>query len=242
MLNLKFNQAKKEILFAPTDRARQNLLREGIKKKKIFVTGNTVIDAMRTTISHDFNDKNLEWAKDSRLILLTAHRRENLGEPMRQMFLAVKRIIEEFQDVKVIYPVHLNPKVRREAEDLLAGVDRIRLIEPLDVMSFHNYISNSYFVLTDSGGIQEEAPALNKPVLVMRSITERPEGVAAGTLKLVGTDTVTIYESVKSLLTDQIVYEEMSRAINPYGDGHASERIVEEVLKYARNINCSTNL
>lgn len=220
-----------EILFAPTEVSKANLLKEGIKKEKIFVTGNTVIDAMTKTVDDNYSDVNLEWVGDNKLILLTAHRRENQGEPMRQMFCAVKRIIEDFDNVKCIYPVHLNPLVRKEAKLVLGNDERIRLIDPVDVGIFHNYISHAYIVLTDSGGIQEEAPALNKPVLVMRKVTERPEGAAAGTLKLVGTDEISIYNAVKLLLTDSNEYYRMSNAKNPYGDGHASERIVAEIIR-----------
>ena len=220
-----------EVFFAPTELTKTNLLKEGIEAKKIVVTGNTVIDAMAITVDDSYTDDNMEWAKDSKLILLTAHRRENIGEPMRRMFAAVKRVVEEFKDVKCIYPVHLNPKVRSIASEVLIDNDRIRLIEPLDVIQFHNYINNSYLVLTDSGGIQEEAPSLNKPVLVMRNTTERPEGIEAGTLKLVGTEIDGIYNAVKELIIDSDKYNSMSEADNPYGDGHASERIVDEIIR-----------
>lgn len=221
-----------ELYFAPTEQSRQNLLKEGKKNENIYVTGNTVIDALSLTVRTDYCNENLDWSSDSRLILLTAHRRENLGEPMRHMFRAIRRVIEEYPDTKVIYPIHKNPKVREIAQEILAGVERIRLIEPLDVVDFHNFMARSYMILTDSGGIQEEAPSLGKPVLVLRDTTERPEGIEAGTLKLVGTTEETIYREVKNLLSDDILYQSMSKAVNPYGDGHASRRIVHAILKY----------
>ena len=211
--------------FAPTELSRENLLREGRKPESIYVTGNTAIDALKTTVRADYTHPELEWAAGSRLIMITAHRRENLGEPMHRMFRAIRRIIEEHPDVRAIYPIHMNPVVREEANAELGGCDRIRIIEPLDVLDFHNFLSRSYLILTDSGGIQEEAPSLGKPVLVMRDTTERPEGVAAGTLKLVGTDEGVIYREFSRLLSDKEEYALMSRASNPYGDGHASERI-----------------
>lgn len=211
--------------FAPTELAKQNLINEGKKEETIFVTGNTAIDALRTTVRKDYNNEHLDWAKGSRLILLTAHRRENLGEPMHHMFRAIRRIVEEYPDVKVIYPIHMNPVVRKAADEELKGNDRIRLIEPLDVLDFHNFMARCYLILTDSGGIQEEAPSLGKPVLVMRDTTERPEGITAGTLKLVGTDEENIYKEFKKLLDCEIEYKKMSTASNPYGDGHACERI-----------------
>lgn len=215
-----------EYYFAPTEPAKKNLLREGKREENIFVTGNTVIDALKTTVKEDYRHEALEWAADSRLILLTAHRRENLGEPLRHMFRAINRICMEYQDIKIIYPIHMNPAVRKTAKEELAGNDRIRLIEPLDVLDFHNFMSRSYLILTDSGGIQEEAPALGKPVLVMRDTTERPEGIEAGTLKLVGTSEEGVYSAFRGLLEDNSEYERMSRAVNPYGDGTASEQIV----------------
>lgn len=221
-----------ELYFAPTQTAKENLLKEGKSESHIFVTGNTVIDALSTTVECNYENENLEWAKGSRLILLTAHRRENIGQPMKNIFRALKRIVQKFGDVKVIYPIHKNPKVRDIADKILSGEDRIRLIEPLDVCAFHNFMARSYLILTDSGGIQEEAPALGKPVLVLRNTTERPEGIEAGTLKLVGTDEENIYKETKRLLTDRIEYECMSKAVNPYGDGHASERIVQSILQY----------
>ena len=216
--------------FAPTETAREHLLAEGCDPSKIFVTGNTVIDALKTTIREGYSHPDLDWAEDSRLILMTAHRRENLGEPLHHMFRAVRAVVERHPDTKVIYPVHMNPVVRETAEEELSGCERIRLIEPLDVLDFHNFMARACLVLTDSGGIQEEAPALGKPVLVMRDTTERPEGIKAGTLKLVGTDEETIYRECHTLLTDPAAYEKMSRAVNPYGDGLASERIAQILL------------
>ena len=213
--------------FAPTEISKQNLIREGKNPDTVYVTGNTVIDALKTTVREDYTHPELEWAKDSRLIMLTAHRRENLGEPMHRMFRAIRRIVEETSDVKVIYPIHMNPVVRKAADDELKNNDRIRLIEPLDVLDFHNFMAHSYLILTDSGGIQEEAPSLGKPVLVMRDTTERPEGIEAGTLKLVGTDEEVIYREFKKLLTDKEEYEKMSKASNPYGDGFACKRIAD---------------
>lgn len=221
-----------QLYFAPTEQSRQNLLKEGKDNNKIYVTGNTVIDALSLTVRDDYHNENLEWCKDSRLILLTAHRRENLGEPMKNMFRAIRQVIEEYEDIKVIYPVHKNPKVRQAVQEILLGTDRIRLIEPLDVVDFHNFMARSYIILTDSGGIQEEAPSLGKPVLVMRDTTERPEGIEAGTLKLVGTAEDVIYREIRKLLDDDKTYQGMSNAVNPYGDGHASERIAETILKY----------
>lgn len=213
--------------FAPTQNARDNLLREGRDPAAVFVTGNTAIDALKFTVRQDFYDQNLDWASDARLILITAHRRENLGEPMENMFRAIRRVIAEHPDVKAVYPIHMNPKVRKTAQAQMAGCSRIRIIEPLDVIGFHNFLARSYLVLTDSGGIQEEAPSLGKPVLVMRDTTERPEGVRVGTLKLVGTDEDTIYKSFSELLDDKNKYDDMSRASNPYGDGYTSERIAD---------------
>ncbi len=217
--------------FAPTERARENLLKEGRDPKSIFVTGNTAIDALRSTVSENYTHPELEWARGSRLILITAHRRENLGEPMHHMFRAIRRIIDENPDVKAIYPIHKNPAVREAADQYLSGCDRLHLIEPLDVLDFHNFMAQSYLILTDSGGIQEEAPSLGKPVLVMRDTTERPEGIAAGTLKLVGTQEDAIYETCSHLLHDKEAYEEMSHASNPYGDGFASKRIADIIEK-----------
>ena len=212
--------------FAPTVKAKENLLKEGKDPARIYVTGNTAIDALKTTVIPDYSHPNLDWARGSRLILVTAHRRENLGAPMERMFRAILRIVNENKDVKVIYPVHLNPEVRKTAEKVFGDNERIRLIEPLNVFDFHNFMEKSYLIMTDSGGIQEEAPSLGKPVLVMRDTTERPEGVEAGTLRLVGTDEEVIYREVRRLLNvDE--YEKMSRAVNPYGDGHASRRIAD---------------
>lgn len=219
--------------FAPTELARKQLLEEKKKSEQIFVTGNTVIDALKNTVTEDYENEHLTWAKDSRIILFTSHRRENIGEPMRCIFRAAKRIVQEFSDVKLIYPIHKNPKVRELAGEIMADEERIRLIEPLDVFDFHNFMARSFLIMTDSGGIQEEAPALGKPVLVMRDTTERPEGVEAGTLKLVGTQEEVVYEETKRLLTDEESYQAMCRAVNPYGDGHASQRIVESILQYS---------
>ena len=219
--------------FAPTETARENLLSEHRASDSIFVTGNTGIDALNTTVRTEYSHPELDWARDSRLILITAHRRENIGAPMHRMFRAIRRIIDENEDVKAIYPIHLNPVVRKAAHEELDGCDRLHIIDPLDVLDFHNFLARACIVLTDSGGIQEEAPGLGKPVLVMRDTTERPEGVKAGTLKLVGTNEDAIYESCKLLLTDKDVYASMAQASNPYGDGHACERIadiLEDVL------------
>ena len=213
--------------FAPTNMSKENLLREGKNPESIFVTGNTAIDALKTTVREDYTHPELEWAADSRLIVITAHRRENLGEPMHNMFRAIRRIMDEHPDVKAIYPIHMNPVVRQAADEELRGCDRIHIIEPLEVLDFHNFLARSYMILTDSGGIQEEAPSLGKPVLAMRDTTERPEGIAAGTLKLVGTDEKVIYENFKLLLEDQDAYNEMSHASNPYGDGFACKRIAD---------------
>ncbi len=221
-----------DMYFAPTNLSKENLLKENIEESKIYVTGNTAIDAMSTTISNDYKNPELDWIKDDeKLILLTAHRRENLGEPMRHIFKAIRKIVDEFPKVKVIYPIHLNPKVREVANEIFENCDRVKLIEPLEVFDFHNFQNKSYLILSDSGGIQEEAPSLGKPVLVLRDTTERPEGIDAGTLKLVGTDENTIYEEAKKLLTDKEAYDKMSKASNPYGDGHASERIVDAIIE-----------
>lgn len=213
--------------FTPTQLSKDNLLREGKTPESIFVTGNTAIDALQTTIQEDYTHPELEWIGESRFILITAHRRENLGEPMRHMFRAIRRIIEEYPDVKAIYPIHMNPRVRQIAEEELSGCERIKMIEPLEVLDFHNFLSRSYLILTDSGGIQEEAPSLGKPVLVMRDTTERPEGIEAGTLKLVGTDENNIYRHFKELLENDSVYQAMSQASNPYGDGTACKKIAD---------------
>lgn len=213
--------------FAPTELSRENLIREGKDPTTIYVTGNTAIDALKTTVKADYTHDELEWAKGSRLIIITAHRRENLGEPMHHMFKAIRRIMDEHNDIKAIYPIHMNPIVRQEAEEELSGCDRIHIIEPLEVVDFHNFLAHSYMILTDSGGIQEEAPSLGKPVLVMRDTTERPEGIAAGTLRLVGTDEETIYNNFKLLLEDKVEYEKMAHASNPYGDGYACKKIAD---------------
>lgn len=213
--------------FAPTEMAKENLLREGKPASSIYVTGNTVIDALKTTVRTEYTHPELEWAKDSRLILITAHRRENLGEPMKNMFRAIRRVMDAHPDVKAIYPIHMNPVVRQTADEILGNDERIHIIEPLDVLDFHNFQSRSHLILTDSGGIQEEAPSLGVPVLVMRDTTERPEGIAAGTLKLVGTEEETIYREFTRLLDDQDAYNAMSRAVNPYGDGLACKRIAD---------------
>lgn len=213
--------------FAPTELSKNALIKEGKNPDTIYVTGNTAIDSLKTTVRADYTNVYLDWAADSRLIMITAHRRENLGEPMHHMFRAIRRIIDEHPDVKAIYPIHMNPVVRKAAEEELGHCDRIKIIEPLDVLDFHNFLARSYMILTDSGGIQEEAPSLGKPVLVMRDTTERPEGIAAGTLKLVGTNERTIYNNFKELLGNQEKYESMSKASNPYGDGMASKRIAD---------------
>lgn len=213
--------------FAPTKSAKNNLLNEGKIEGSIYVTGNTAIDALKTTVRKNYSHPELEWAKNSRLILITAHRRENLGDHMRNMFRAIRRVTDEHSDVKVIYPIHLNPVVRKTAQEIFGEDDKIHIIDPLDVLDFHNFLNKSFLVLTDSGGIQEEAPSLGKPVLVMRDTTERPEGIDAGTLKLVGTDEETIYKNFKLLLDSKEEYLKMSHASNPYGDGNASKKIAD---------------
>lgn len=229
--------------FAPTAQAAENLLGEGKDKRKIWITGNTAIDAMKLTVREAYSHPELDWAADSRLILITAHRRENLGEPMHHMFRAIRRVMEEHPDVKAIYPIHMNPQVRRTADEVFGDQaaagreERMHIIEPLDVLDFHNFMKHSYLILTDSGGIQEEAPSLGKPVLVMRDTTERPEGIEAGTLRLVGTNENTIYEEFSRLLNDREAYDRMACASNPYGDGHACERIADILEKgYADDI------
>ena len=225
-----------DMYFAPTKLSRQNLLDENIDKDKIYVTGNTAIDAMATTVKENYTHPELDWIKDNeRLILVTAHRRENLGDPMRHIFKAIRKIVDEFSDVKVLYPIHLNPKVRDVAHEVFDGCDRVTLIEPLEVFDFHNFINNCYMIMSDSGGVQEEAPSLGKPVLVLRDTTERPEGIDAGTLKLDGTDEDNIYKEARILLTDRNAYDAMSKASNPYGDGHASERIVDAIIERYKN-------
>lgn len=222
--------------FAPTKVSAQNLLNEGKDKSKIFITGNTAIDAMATTVDENYHHPIFDWIGEDHMILLTAHRRENLGEPMYHIFKAIRRIVDEFDDVKVIYPIHLNPKVREIANDVFLDCDKVRLIEPLEVFDFHNFLNKSYIIMTDSGGIQEEAPSLGKPVLVLRDTTERPEGIEAGTLKLTGTNEEVIYQETKRLLVDQTAYDSMSHASNPYGDGHASERIANAILERFKDI------
>ena len=219
--------------FAPTERSKNNLINEGRKSDTIWVTGNTAIDALKTTVRKDYTHPELDWAKGSRLIFITAHRRENLGEPMHHMFRAIRRVLDEHSDVKALYPIHMNPVVRQAADAELGSCDRIHIIDPVEVFDCHNIMARSYMILTDSGGIQEEAPSLGKPVLVMRDTTERPEGIAAGTLKLVGTDEKTIYNNFKELLENEEVYLQMSHAANPYGDGHACERIAD-IIEYGK--------
>ena len=219
--------------FAPTKLCYDNLVREGKKAETIYVTGNTAIDALKTTVREDYKNPELDWAADSRLIMITAHRRENLGEPMKNMFRAIRRVMDEHPDVKAIYPIHMNPVVREIADNILGGDDRIRIIEPLEVLDFHNFLYRSYMIITDSGGIQEEAPSLGKPVLVMRDTTERPEGIKAGTLKLVGTDEKVIYDNFKELLENTKAYNVMAYASNPYGDGNASRRIAD-ILEFGK--------
>lgn len=213
--------------FAPTELSKQNLIKEGKKESTIYVTGNTAIDALKTTVREDYQHEQLKWVGNSKLIMITAHRRENLGEPMKHMFRAIRRVCDEHPDVKAIYPIHMNPLVRETANEILGDDEKIRIIEPLDVLDFHNFLAHSFMILTDSGGIQEEAPSLGKPVLVMRDTTERPEGIKAGTLKLVGTNEENIYNAFKKLLEDPVEYEKMSRASNPYGDGYACKRIAD---------------
>lgn len=221
-----------DLHFSPTDKSENNLLQENKQADKIYVTGNTAIDALRTTVKDTYNHDVLQKIGTNRMILLTAHRRENLGEPMRNMFRAIKRLVSEHEDVQVVYPVHLNPVVREIADEILGDDPKIHLIEPLGVYDFHNFASRAYIILTDSGGVQEEAPSLGIPVLVLRDTTERPEGINAGTLKLAGTDEETIYKLASDLLNDKNEYEKMSRASNPYGDGQASNRIVRAILHY----------
>ena len=220
-----------DMYFAPTELSRENLLKENLPDEKIYVTGNTVIDAMSTTVDENYTHPELEWLDGDKLILLTAHRRENLGEPMRNIFRGIRRVLDEVLGYKVIYPIHKNPLVRAAADEIFGDCDRVKLIEPLEVFDFHNFQNKAHIILSDSGGIQEEAPSLGKPVLVLRNTTERPEGIAAGTLKLVGTDSEVIYRETLRLLTDAEEYDRMSRASNPYGDGHASERIVDAIIE-----------
>lgn len=226
-----FNRQAVSILvkynFAPTEEAKNNLIKEGKNSDSIFVTGNTVIDALKTTVKDTYSHKELEWSKDSKLILLTAHRRENLGEPLKNIFKAINRVVNEYKNIKVIYPIHMNPEIRKIAKDIMGDNDRIRIIEPLDVIDFHNFLSRSYLILSDSGGIQEEAPSLGKPVLVLRNTTERPEGIKSGTLKLIGTNEERVYNEFKRLIIDQSEYKKMSNASNPYGDGNACKNIAD---------------
>lgn len=231
-MNRQMVSCMSDLNFAPTKLSADNLIKEGRNNESIFITGNTAIDAMSTTVDENYKHEVLDWVGNDRMILLTAHRRENLGDPMRNIFRAINKIIEEFSDIKVVYPIHKNPKVREVANEIFGNNNRIRLIEPLEVFDFHNFINKSYIILTDSGGIQEEAPSLGKPVLVLRDTTERPEGIDAGTLKLVGTDEKIIYMETRKLLTEPTEYEKMSHASNPYGDGHASERIVDAIIRY----------
>lgn len=221
-----------DYLFAPTETSRRNIGNDINKEQKVFITGNTAIDALKTTVSDDYQSPDLDWVgSNNRLILVTAHRRENLGEPMRNIFTAIKRLTNDFSDVRIIYPVHLNPKVQDIAKEILGNNNRVRLIKPLDVLDFHNYMERSYFIMSDSGGVQEEAPSLGKPVLVLRDTTERPEGIEAGTLKLVGTESESVYSAAKELLTNKDAYKAMSQAKNPYGDGFASKYIVDAILE-----------
>ena len=231
-MNRQFVGCVADLHFAPTGRSKANLLAEGKRPERIVVTGNTAIDALQTTVRQDYSDPLLSWAAGSRLIVITAHRRENLGEPMHRMFRAIRRVVEEFPDVKAVYPVHLNPLVQKAAQEELGHCPQIRLVEPLEVVEFHNLLARSHLILTDSGGIQEEAPSLGKPVIVLRDTTERPEGVEAGTLKLAGTDEETIYTLVRQLLTEEAEYQRMSQASNPYGDGRASQRIADAIAAY----------
>lgn len=229
-INRQFVGSVADMNFSPTEKSKNNLINEGKAPDTVYVTGNTAIDAMSLTVREDYSDEITEWAKGSRLIVLTAHRRENVGDTMKGMFRAIRKICEKHPDVKIVYPVHLNPAVVSAANEVLGGMDRIRLIKPLEVVEFHNLLARSYMILTDSGGIQEEAPALHKPVIVMRDTTERPEGVEAGTLKLAGTDENVLFDMIDGLLTDKEEYDRMSSAKNPYGDGHASERIADAII------------
>ncbi len=231
-MNRQLTGVMADIHFAPTEQAKENLLRENKQEDAIVVTGNTAIDALKTTVDDSYTHPILEKLVGERMILLTAHRRENLGEPMRHIFGAIKRLLQDHEDVEVVYPIHLNPVVREIATDVLGGESRVHLIEPLDVFDFHNFAAKSFMIMTDSGGVQEEAPSLGKPVLVLRDTTERPEGISAGTLKLAGTDEEQIYRLATELLTDEQAYKKMAHASNPYGDGHASERIVKALITF----------
>lgn len=230
-INRQFIGTVADMNFSPTEKSKQNLINEGKDPATIYVTGNTAIDTMKLTVREDYSDETVEWAKDSRLIVLTAHRRENIGDTMRGMFRAIKKICEKHTDVKVVYPVHLNPAVVSAANEVLGDMDRVRLIKPLEVFEFHNLLAKSHIILTDSGGIQEEAPSLHKPVIVLRDTTERPEGVEAGTLKLAGTDENVIYNMIDELLTSDEIYNQMAEAKNPYGDGFASKRIADAIIE-----------
>ena len=221
-----------DLHFSPTEKSAQNLIDEGKDESRIYVTGNTAIDALRTTVQDDYSHPMLEQLGNDKMILLTAHRRENLGEPMRNMFRAINRLLDKYDDIQVVYPVHMNPAVREVADELLGDNDRVHLIEPLEVVDFHNFAARAHIILTDSGGIQEEAPSLAKPVIVLRDTTERPEGIEAGTLKLAGTDEDVIFDLTDELLSNEAAYEQMAKASNPYGDGYASERIVKALLDY----------
>lgn len=224
--------------FAPTEQSKKNLINDNKDEKSIYITGNTVIDAIKTTVNDDYKNPILDWVKNDKLVLLTAHRRENIGMPMKNIFKAIKRIVDEFEDVKVVYPIHMNPKIRNIAKEIFKTTDRVRIIEPLDVFDFHNFMNKSYLILTDSGGVQEEAPSLGKPVLVLRETTERPEGIKAGTLKLIGTDENKIYSETKKLLVNKNAYQSMANAVNPYGDGNASKYIVDAIIeKYCNDNN-----
>lgn len=231
-INRQFVGLVADLNFAPTERSRKNLLDEGKNPDSIYVTGNTAIDALKTTVKKEYKNEITEWAEGSRLIVLTAHRRENLGEPMRHMFKAIKRVIEKYDDVKMVYPVHLNPQVINVAKEIFGECERVKLIQPLEVLEFHNLLNKSYLILTDSGGIQEEAPSLGKPVVVLRDTTERPEGIEAGTLKLAGTNEETIFSIIDDLLCNDTNYQKMSKASNPYGDGKASKRIADIIEQY----------
>jgi len=230
-INRQFIGTVADMNFSPTEKSKQNLINEGKDPATIYVTGNTAIDTMKLTVREDYSDETVEWAKDSRLIVLTAHRRENIGDTMKGMFRAIKKICEKHTDVKVVYPVHLNPAVVSAANEVLGDMDRVRLIKPLEVFEFHNLLAKSHIILTDSGGIQEEAPSLHKPVIVLRDTTERPEGVEAGTLKLAGTDENVIYNMIDELLTSEEIYKQMAEAKNPYGDGFASRRIADAIIE-----------
>ncbi|MCH5438824.1 non-hydrolyzing UDP-N-acetylglucosamine 2-epimerase, partial [Bacillus paranthracis] len=231
-MNRQLTGVMADLHFSPTAKSATNLQKENKDESRIFITGNTAIDALKTTVKETYSHPVLEKLGNDRLVLMTAHRRENLGEPMRNMFRAIKRLVDKHEDVQVVYPVHMNPVVRETANDILGDHGRIHLIEPLDVIDFHNVAARSYLMLTDSGGVQEEAPSLGVPVLVLRDTTERPEGIEAGTLKLAGTDEETIFSLADELLSDKAAHDKMSKSSNPYGDGRASERIVEAILQH----------